>query len=509
MNQPIEVIVQQLQNVSAFIKTDDSGNALRLMESILAGNSESYLEQNGLSKLYPQYVKMWQKFNGDGMPFRHIKKAVEVYPSLSADIPETDVSGCSSLQKALEIRRAIEKVLVVDSDNREAHTILENLRRKFITDPQINIKVRDMEIEEKALVTISEPEFIQIESTTRCNINPPCVMCHTQKFRESEIDLEAEVLDIIKNHPPSRHPEKVSLHGGGDPLMLPDLLDTVEKIDKSKTTVMFNTNGLLLTERRAHELIDKGVKQVNVSIDATNAETYKKIRGKDFNKVIRNIKRLNRLKKEKGKRYPEIGICMVLMKENIGEAEAFIRMAHELEASTVVFNKLGRIAKHFLYSIERNGFVFDYNEQMLQHYPLLHDENIYRAVKASKELGIEFFYDGLMRGMSHKMFFTAEFSSRFKKDNTLQETSTEGILCNYPWLDALILYNGDVLTCCHTADYVLGNLKEKPFEYIWNGAKAQEFRYQMLHNSLPDLCCNCHHYQARKREQDEKGEKPA
>ena len=61
------------------------------------------------------------------------------------------------------------------------------------------------------------------------------------------------------------------------------------------TYVLFNTNGTLLTERKGRELIDAGLDELRVSLDAAEAQTFKVVRGKDmFDRIVRNVRDVHR-----------------------------------------------------------------------------------------------------------------------------------------------------------------------------------------------------------------------
>ena len=82
----------------------------------------------------------------------------------------------------------------------------------------------------------------------------------------------------------------ISLHGTGEPLHGKKLFTILDNINTDTTFVQFNSNGLLLTEEVSRNLIKKGLKLIDFSVDAASPETYKKIRRKNFNLVINNKK---------------------------------------------------------------------------------------------------------------------------------------------------------------------------------------------------------------------------
>ncbi len=55
--------------------------------------------------------------------------------------------------------------------------------------------------------------------------------------------------------------------------------------------VLFNTNGTLLNAKKGRELVNTGLDELRVSLDAADAPTFLKVRGKDFfNRIVRNVR---------------------------------------------------------------------------------------------------------------------------------------------------------------------------------------------------------------------------
>ena len=65
--------------------------------------------------------------------------------------------------------------------------------------------------------------------------------------------------------------------------------------------MLFNTNGTLLKVKKSRELIEAGLDELRVSLDAAEAGAYAKIRGRDmFDAIVRNLKGFLGLKQEMG-----------------------------------------------------------------------------------------------------------------------------------------------------------------------------------------------------------------
>jgi MoaA/NifB/PqqE/SkfB family radical SAM enzyme len=206
------------------------------------------------------------------------------------------------------------------------------------------------------------PTVLEIESSTRCNINPPCVMCYPRIFDKRGYvgDIADTAFDRIIPH--LRKFKTISLHGVGEPLLGRKLMALLDNIDREKTWVQFNSNGLLLTEEMSRAFIAKKLKMIDFSLDAATRETYRKIRRSDFDLVTGNIRRLSRIKREMGADTPIIELNMTLMKENEKEIGAFVELAKELGAGII---HLGLLNPAGDYEVRNGDFTFKYHDQMI------------------------------------------------------------------------------------------------------------------------------------------------
>jgi radical SAM protein with 4Fe4S-binding SPASM domain len=89
-------------------------------------------------------------------------------------------------------------------------------------------------------------------------------------------------------------------------------------------TIMI-TNGQLLDEDTAARLIDIPLTRLTVSIDAFSEATYRKLRGGDYARLMRNLDGFLALREGAGSRLPILRVSFVEMAENRHEKEAFIQ----------------------------------------------------------------------------------------------------------------------------------------------------------------------------------------
>ena len=66
-----------------------------------------------------------------------------------------------------------------------------------------------------------------------------------------------------------------------------------------KIYTIISTNGYFLDEANARKTIESGLKQLTISLDGTNKESYLKYRQNgDYDQIIEGVKNIVRLKKE-------------------------------------------------------------------------------------------------------------------------------------------------------------------------------------------------------------------
>ena len=129
---------------------------------------------------------------------------------------------------------------------------------------------------------------LYLEATNRCNL--PCTTCpRTYEELEPEKDMSFELFTRIVDQFASV--KRVVLHGVGEPMMVKDLPRMVAYLKARGVYVLFNTNGTLLKVKKSRELIEAGLDELRVSLDAAEAGAYAKIRGRDmFDAILRNLR---------------------------------------------------------------------------------------------------------------------------------------------------------------------------------------------------------------------------
>ena len=112
--------------------------------------------------------------------------------------------------------------------------------------------------------------------------------------------------------------------------------------------VLFNTNGTLLAPRKRRELIDTGLDELRVSLDAAEAKSFLKVRGKNmFDRIVRNVGEFTALQREIRAATPRVSLWLTGLKETVDQLPEFVRLAarigvKEVYLQRLVFDDLGR-----------------------------------------------------------------------------------------------------------------------------------------------------------------------
>ncbi len=313
------------------------------------------------------------------------------------------------------------------------------------------------------------PTNLYFEVTNRCNL--PCQHCvRTFNLHEEERDpLPAELKDAAVRLP---HLKRTVLHGIGEPLLNKNLPEMVRFAKAQGSWVLFNSNGTLLNRKWQDALIDCGLDELRISLDAATPETFQKIRGAPtFHRILENLRQFVARKAERGVDHPRLSLWFVAMRENIHELPALVDLAADIRIPEVYFQRL-----------VFNGLGVARSEQSLHG----QTEGPVRAI-------IE---EAMARAAARGIRFGASGATTPLESLTLSEDPHPWSKCQRPWNSTYVTAHGKVLPCCiapfaHQEDFpgmILGDVKQQSIEEIWNGEKYRQFR-ERLQSDDPHPCC--------------------
>ena len=322
------------------------------------------------------------------------------------------------------------------------------------------------------------PRNVYVEVTSRCNLL--CETCpHTHAFQEARRDLTLDEFKAIVDQFP--HMERAVLHGIGEPLLNQQLPAMVRLLKARDITVLFNSNGTVLTPALQDALIHAGLDEYRVSLDAADPEEYARIRGRPFlEKVVGNLQSFVANKRRLDVDLPRLSLWCVAMRENMGQLLGLVRLAARVGIPELYVQRL-------VYPVEadqRHGMA---QAEQAVFGRLEEDERriIEACVSLSQELGVAFTASAATDPV-HSLGAAASSDER------------PWMACRRPWTTAYVTANGNVLPCCispfATAIYdelVLGNVWEASFASIWNDGPYRAWRGALLSANPPRTCSGC------------------
>jgi len=321
----------------------------------------------------------------------------------------------------------------------------------------------------------AKPVCLYLETTNRCNLL--CTTCpRTYAELEPPADMSWELFTSIVDQIPGV--QRAVLHGVGEPMLVEDLPRMVRYLKDRGTYVLFNTNGTALNLRNGRALIDAGLDELRVSLDAADAATYRLIRGKDyFERILRNVRAFRQMQEREGHTTPRVSAWLTGLKETVADLPAFVRVAAEIGVKEVYLQRL----------------VFFGDDAIGMARP---DQALYEQLERDEAASIE---EAQALATSFGMTFSA--SGAASEPGLSLKRADDGSpwsLCRRPWTVMYFTANGRALPCCIAPfsqrgyeNYTLGDATRQTLQQIWNGPAYHSFREALLSDSPPQACAGC------------------
>jgi MoaA/NifB/PqqE/SkfB family radical SAM enzyme len=242
------------------------------------------------------------------------------------------------------------------------------------------------------------------------------------------------------------------------------------------TYVLFNTNGTLLQQKKFQGLIDCGLDELRVSLDAADRATYLKVRGKDFfQRIVRDVGKFIAWQREVGATSPRVSLWLTGLKETVAQLPGFVRLAAQMGVQEVHLQRL---------VFDDAGYGMARAESSLFEQTRAEEQ---AAIEAAQALGVAL-------GVTLDASGATEPGLSLKRPAGDQPWST----CRRPWSLMYFTAHGRALPCCIApfsardyATYTLGDATQQSLREIWNGPAYQDFRGALLTEAPPKPCANC------------------
>jgi MoaA/NifB/PqqE/SkfB family radical SAM enzyme len=317
------------------------------------------------------------------------------------------------------------------------------------------------------------PVCLYLEVTNRCNL-----LCETCPRTFEELEPPADMSWALFTKIVDQVPDiaRVVMHGVGEPMLVRDLPRMIRYLKDRGTYVLFNTNGTLMQPKKFQELIDTGLDELRVSLDAADRESYAKIRGKDFfNRIIRDVGKFIAYQQQVGATTPRVSLWLTGLKETVDQLPDFVRLAAKMGVTEVHLQRL----------------VFDeqgYGMARANH-------SLFETTRAEEQSAIEAAQSlGATLGVTLDASGATEPGLSLKRAAEDQPWST----CRRPWSLMYFTAHGRALPCCIApfsvrgyANYTLGDASQQELREIWNSPTYRDFRKSLLSDAPPAPCKNC------------------
>ena len=320
----------------------------------------------------------------------------------------------------------------------------------------------------------AEPVCIYLEVTNRCNLL--CTTCpRTFEELEPEADMSWELFTRIVNGVDRL--QRVVLHGVGEPMLVKNLPEMVRYLKDRGVYVLFNTNGTLLTERNGRALIEAGLDEMRVSLDAADASVFKMVRGKDmFDRIVTNLSGFRQMQQQLGTETPRVSMWLTGLRETLDQLEGFVRLADTVHVREIYLQRMVFFGTNSQGLARAESALFEKTTEQ-------EEETIQRAVALATTLGISFNASG-----------ATEPGTSIKQ----RTADAPWSLCRRPWTLMYFTATGRALPCCIAPfsmhgyeSFTLGDASQQTLREIWNGPQYQAFRSSLMTPVPPSACANC------------------
>ncbi len=348
--------------------------------------------------------------------------------------------------------------------------------------------------EARSIAPASGPTHLTILSTGKCNL--ACFMCGHSLVDGLPVSIDPDALD-----PWLAKAQRVFL-AGGEPLWMsgnanPEAVAIFGAIVERHPHLKINayTNGTLMNEKMAALVLER-FESIHFSIDTLDPAVYEKVRGKPLlPAVLENVERLAAMKRARGlgkDDFPHINMNTILMNATVRGLPAVARKLASLGGHKHCLVKLNNVLGFDYQQVlekefaargtgDRPGDITEV-EKVVRDFQGEVAQEVYDPARfdAQELLDIRI----ALEDIYEENGIEVEDQAYFLNDARPKErpAGVEAV-CQAPWVTGDIHENGNVLCCCANST-ILGNVREQPFDGIWNGPVARDLRASFVRGEM-------------------------
>lgn len=294
---------------------------------------------------------------------------------------------------------------------------------------------------------LAGPRSIYIDINTKCNINCNYCWIHSplnkKPVHKEALSLTFEDIKKIVDKATEWNSEEVVISGDGEPTIHSEFKQITEYITKRGFKTFLTTNATF--KEKLLPVISK-IDYLYMTFSAPEKKLYNEVQSPNsqnmYERVIKNIKILSLLKKKHRK--PFLNIAFIINSTNYKTISQMLNLGEKIGIDEITFRIMepteytkklllsNREKKELLKIINKTTkktFGFIHNLQDIKNGILNHKESVYNI----------------------RQCFTG-------------------------WFNIFVDFNKNVGLCCHNENLIIGNLKNKSIEKIWESKKAHDMR---------------------------------
>ena len=308
---------------------------------------------------------------------------------------------------------------------------------------------------QESIIRPEKPSAVLLNVTLKCNFS--CLHCDNWKVKSHRELNFRQIKNTINNLSKWLGEGFELIIGGGEPLMRPDIIDTIKLCKAKKIRTTLTTNGFLLSKQLCDQIIDSGLTTLNFSIDGIKPKTHDFSRNKKgaFEKAMSALEYINVNKNNK----LMLTISTILMEANLDEVLGLVDFAKEKKLTCINFLPLmqnfNSPADAFWY-LKSDLWPKDFNKVsyvvdcLLQEMQKAWQQGLYQIIgNSSKQLTLF-------------------------KDYYKDPTADVGGECTVGKRMFSITEDGHILLCSKSAP--VGSIRTDKLDRLWCSSKAEKIR---------------------------------
>ncbi len=286
------------------------------------------------------------------------------------------------------------------------------------------------------------PIVISIEPSSICNLQCPECLSGLKKIERNNVFIDLDIYKKIITEI-SKKTWIINLYLQGEPLLHPEIIEMIRIAKKEGLMTVISSNGNLISEQLAQDLVSSGLDMLILSIDGWNQDSYEEYRkGGNFEKLLSGMTFLKIAKQNSTSKNPSL-------------------VAQSLFTS-VIENNIAEIKK---IAIEKG---FDFTFKSIQVYGN-QDENHLLPNKQNQK----------------------RYSDSSGDIKLLKKPKNH---CRRLWTHSVITTDADMVACCNDKipNHIFGNICQNDIKTILKSENRINFQKAVLQKKSDiNICRNC------------------